>query len=78
MYSLNRKTRYEIIKDLIVNSSNEEINKLVNKYFGDESIDNVEIRKKELLIYLNEMNEFWNQKNIDITDRQYVKIEKVN
>ncbi len=78
MYSLNRKTRYEIIKDLIVNSNNEEINKLVNKYFGDESIDNVEIRKKELLIYLNEMNEFWNQKNIDITDRQYVKIEKVN
>lgn len=78
MYSLNRKTRYEIIKDLIVNSSNEEINKLVNKYFGEESIDNVEIRKKELLIYLNEMNEFWNQKNIDITDRQYIKIEKVN
>ena len=78
MYSLNRKTRYEIIKDLIINSCNEEINKLVNKYFGEESIDNVEIRKKELLIYLNEMNEFWNQKNIDITDRQYVKIEKVN
>ncbi len=77
MYSLNRKTRYEIIKDLIFNSSNEEINKLVNKYFGDESINNVEIRKKELLIYLNEMHLFWNEKNIDVIDRQNIKIKKI-
>lgn len=75
MYKLNRNTRYEIIKELIKEIDKETLNKLVNKLWDKDSIDNIEERREELLEYLEDMNTLWHEKNIDFTDRQYLKIE---
>lgn len=75
MYKLNRNTRYEIIKELIKEANPETLNKLVNKLWDKDSIDNTEERREELLEYLEDMNTLWHEKNIDLTDRQYIRIE---
>ena len=75
MYKINRKTRYEIIKELIKETNPETLNKLVNSLWDKDSINNTEERKEELLEYLEDMNTLWHEKNIDLTDRQYIKIE---
>lgn len=75
MYKLNRNTRYEIIRELIKEIDKETLNKLVNKLWDKDSIDNTEERREELLEYLEDMNTLWHEKNIDFTDRQYLKIE---
>lgn len=75
MYKLNRNTRYEIIKELIKEANPETLNKLVNDLWDNDSIDNTEERREELLEYLEDMNTLWHEKNIDLTDRQYIRIE---
>ena len=75
MYKINRKTRYEIIKELIKEANPETLNKLVNDLWDNDSIDNTEERREELLEYLEDMNTLWHEKNIDLTDRQYIRIE---
>ena len=75
MYKINRNTRYEIIKELIKEIDKETLNKLVNKLWDKDSINNIEERREELLEYLEDMNTLWHEKNIDFTDRQYLKIE---
>ena len=44
----------------------------------DPADDNIEIRRKQLLDYLDEMNICWKENNIDMTDRQYIKIINKN
>ena len=61
MYVLNRKQRYELIKNILTNANIEKDPK-----FGDI--------KKQLLDYLDEMFICWNEQYIDVTDRQYIKI----
>lgn len=80
MWVLNRKTRYEIIKNLIVTASPEMIEELIItfgfKYY--QANDDIETRKKQLLDYLEEMNTCWNEKYIDMTDRQFIKVVDSN
>jgi hypothetical protein len=73
---LNRKNRYEIIKELINKASPELINELVSKvdFKGYNPSDDPEYRRMEILGYLEEMNNCWNKHNIDMTDRQYIRI----
>ena len=76
MWMLNRKTRYKIIRKLIYATSAEIIEKLVSdsNIEYDKENDNAEIRRKELLDYLDEMHICWNENNIDMTDRQYIEV----
>ncbi len=76
MWKLNRKQRYEIIKEIISNADPEIIKQMIiNLDFKDDSIDiNIEYRRKELLSYLDEMNTCWNENYTDMTDRQYIKV----
>ncbi len=76
MWMLNRKTRYKIIRKLIYAASPEIIEKLVSdsNIEYDKENDNAEIRRKELLDYLDEMHICWNENNIDMTDRQYIEV----
>ncbi len=76
MWMLNRKTRYKIIRKLIYSASPEIIEKLVSdsNIEYDKENDNAEIRRKELLDYLDEMHICWNENNIDMTDRQYIEV----
>ena len=77
MWMLNRQTRYEIIRELVSSASPELIGKLVTSFgFDDESIDDIENRRKQLLEYLDEMQICWNDHNIDMTDKQYIKVVK--
>ena len=78
MWMLNRKQRYEIIKEIISNADPEIIKQMIiSSDIKDDSIDiNVEYRRKELLSYLDEMNKCWNENYIDMTDRQYIKVLK--
>ena len=77
MYMLNRQTRYEIIKELIIHASDKRIKKLVEyKGFESENTDDIEFRRQELLHYLDEMHTCWNENNIDMIDRQYLKVIK--
>ena len=87
MYSLNRKTRYEIIRELIKKANPDIIKELVINsgfyelvtQFGfsiDSNTDDVEYRKLELLNYLEEMEKCWTDNYKDMTDRQYIKIKK--
>ncbi len=39
--------------------------------------DEIETRRKQLLDYLEEMHECWNEKYTDITDRQFMKIKDI-
>lgn len=78
MYKLNRKTRYQIIKEIVKKTDPETLNKLVNDLWGEDSIDNTEKRREEILEYLEEMNDLWNDKNIDMTDRQYLVVKPVD
>ncbi len=76
MWMTNRKTRYEIIKELISNASPETIDELVREsaFSGYDKQDDPEYRRKELLSYLDEMHEYWTDNNIDVIDRQYITI----
>jgi hypothetical protein len=76
MWKLNRKQRYEIIKEIISNADPEIIKQMIiSSDFKDDSIDiNIEYRRKELLSYLDEMNTCWNENYTDMTDRQYIKV----
>lgn len=76
MYKINRKTKYEIIKEIIINTDIEIISKFVNEIWEKDEIENSEERRKELLDYLEEMNNYWHEKNIDMTERQRVIIKK--
>ena len=78
MIELNRKIRYEIIKEIIKNVDQDTIRKLVSYHCSDidSKMDDVEYRKLELLLYLDEMNECWNERYVDMTDRQFVKIKR--
>ena len=77
---LNRNNRYEIIRELIKNSSPETINELVinSGFKGYSEDDDIEYRRNELLSYLDEMNEEWNNNHIDLIDRQYITVIKDN
>ena len=76
MYMLNRKTIYEIIRELIINADAETIMELINNsgFKDDSNNQNIEYRRQELLSYLDEMNKCWNERYLDMTDRQYIKI----
>lgn len=80
MWKLNRQTRYTIIKELINIASPEVLEELIVTYgFKCFQIsDDVEVRRKELLDYLEEMNKCWNENYIDLTDRQYIKIIEID
>ena len=73
---LNRKTRYEIIREMIINADAETIMRLIEKTeFKDNSNNqNIEYRRQELLSYLDEMHKCWNDNFLDMTDRQYIKV----
>ena len=77
---LNRNNRYEIIRELIKNSSPETINELVinSGFKGYSEDDDIEYRRNELLSYLDEMNEEWKNNHVDLIDRQYVTVIKDN
>jgi len=76
MYMLNRKTRYEIIREMIINADAETIMRLIEKTgFKDNSNNqDIEYRRQELLSYLDEMHKCWNDNFLDMTDRQYIKV----
>jgi len=76
MWMTNRKTRYEVMKKIISTASPELIDELVrdSSFSGYDKQDDPEYRRRELLSYLDEMNEYWNQYNIDVIDRQYITI----
>ena len=87
MYSLNRKTRYEIIRELINKADTSTIRELVNNSgFYNRIINNgiklnldyddIEYRRKELIDYLDEMEKTWEDNYTDMTDRQFIKIEE--
>ena len=76
MWVLNRKTRYEIMKSIISSLDPELIRELVISYGFDDN--NIEFRRKQLLDYLDEMQRCFNEHNIDLTDRQYIKVIKKN
>lgn len=78
MWMLNRKNKYEIMKELIRNASPELINQLVtnSSFTGYQTSDNPEYRRKELFEYLDEMYEYWSKYNIDLTDRQYIEVKE--
>ena len=79
MWILNRKTRYEIIKNLIETANPGLIHSLVLTYgFDDSTIDDIEKRRKQLLDYLDEMEKCWTDHFIDMTDRQYMKVDYKN
>ena len=73
---LNRKTRYEIIREMIINADAETIMRLIEKTgFKDNSNNqDIEYRRQELLSYLDEMHKCWNDNFLDMTDRQYIKV----
>ena len=73
---LNRKTRYEIIREMIINADAETIMRLIEKTgFKDNSNNqDIEYRRQELLSYLDEMHKCWNDHFLDMTDRQYIKV----
>ena len=76
MWKMNRQTRYTIIRELISIANPEIIESLVtgsNLGYNHEN-DNIEIRREQLLDYLDEMHACWNEHNIDVTDRQYIKV----
>ena len=73
MWMLNRKTRYEIIKEIISNASDEYLRGIINS-LGFECSD-INYRRGELLKYLDEMNTCWNENYTDMIDRQYIKIK---
>lgn len=62
MWRMNRKNRYEVIKELVNSASPELIDELVSKtdFKGYESTDNPEYRRQEMLDYIDEMNSCWN------------------
>ena len=75
MMLLNRQTRYEIIKRLISMANPELIKELASSFgFVDESNEDIEERRKQLLDYLDEMHIYWNDNNIDLIDKQYIEI----
>ena len=76
MWRLNRQNRYEIIKGLVEKASPEVIDELVKgtDFRGYSPSDNPEFRRREVLEYLEEMNNYWNKYNIDVMDRQYIRI----
>ena len=80
MWKMNRKNRYEVIKEIISKASPKLIDELVSKtdFRGYNPSDDPEYRRRELLAYLEELNNYWNENNIDMTDRQYIKIEEPN
>ena len=73
---LNRKTRYEIIREIILKANPETIMELINKsgFKDDSNNQDIEYRRQELLSYLDEMHKCWNENYTDMTDRQYIKI----
>ena len=78
MWMLNRNSRYKIIKELIKNASVEQIKEIIinSGFTGYQKDDDLEYRRKELLSYLDEMNECWNNHYTDMIDRQYIRMEK--
>ena len=76
MYQVNKQTRYEIIRELIKLASPELIDSLVrnSSFAGYETGDNPEYRRKELLEYLDDMNDLWKENFTDLTDKQYIRI----
>lgn len=77
---LNRNNRYEIIRKLIKEASDETINDLVinSGFKGYSEEDDIEYRRNELLSYLDEMNEEWKNNHVDLIDRQYITVIKDN
>ena len=75
MKTINRKTKYEIIRN-IISSANPGLIKDVASSYGIEetSIREIEERRNDLLNHLDEIQAYWNDNNIDMTDRQYVRI----
>ena len=74
---LNRETKYEIIKDIINELGDCELEYYIrNIGFTDVGQHNVNVRREEILNYLEEMNTAWNEHHVDMTDRQYMKIIK--
>jgi len=78
MWNINRKTRYEIIREMIIKADSDTLRKLIAESgFKDDSNNmDIEYRRQELLSYLDEMNECWHEHYTDMTDRQYLKIMK--
>ena len=74
MEKINRETKYEIIKKLINRADADTINKYVSELWTSDDLGNVEDRREELLSYLTEVNEFWKEHNIDVTDRQNIEV----
>lgn len=79
MWTLNRQTRYEIIKELISNASPEELEELVIKFGYNyyQINDDIETRRKQILDYLEEMNTCWMENYTDMTDRQFIKVIEI-
>ena len=86
MYSLNRKTRYQIIKELIKRADPDIIKNIIIdsnfyervKNYGfsiDINTDDIEYRRLELIHYLDEMENDWEEHYTDMTDRQFIKIK---
>lgn len=71
---LNRNDRYLIIKELIIKSSPETIKQILISIKAYNEGDDIEYRRNELLNYLDEMNESWNKRYTDLTDRQFIHI----
>ena len=80
MYKLNRKDRVEIIKELIKRATPETIEELVIKsgLKDYEQGTNLEYYREELLGYLDEMHEYWNENHIDAIDKQYLRVIKAS
>ena len=72
-----REKIYEIIREIVSDMGRCELkNHIKDLGFEYVSADNIEDRREEILNYLEEMNTAWNEKHVDMTDRQYMKIIK--
>ena len=71
MKTINRKTKYEIIRN-IISSANPGLIRDATSSCGIEetSIKDIEERRKALLDHLDEIQTYWNDNNVDMTDRQ--------
>ena len=80
MWQINRKTKYEIIKKIVNDIDPKVLNELICKsnFKGYQETDDVIYRKSEILKFLDEIYEYWCKNNIDLTDRQYIKVVDTN
>ena len=74
MDTIDRKTKYEIIKEILNRANPLAVYNIIVELWDDDDPYVIEERRTELLDFLKEMNGFWNEHNIDLTDRQNLEV----